>query len=571
MRFRLSYLWTVVWEGHALNWLWRSRLERRRLRGKAIVKAAEAYLDPYVRSEVPEEAVPHDEPRLIFSIWLQGEASAPGLVKACLESIRRNSRCEVVVLDKDSVFEWISLPERIVRLWRDGKLKPAHFVDICRIELLYQYGGVWMDATDYLPVTLPEWLWKEDFFVYDAGDTLKGSYAFIQNCFIRGAKGAYLLKVWREAVLSYWAAEESAVDYFVHQLLFGFSLKYNARAEALFEAMPHHRQDATHVLWHQCSGEPYTPDRFDSICSSALFQKTDYKSPDALNPKPGSIAEFILRLPVRRLFLFAFYDAQGIVGPSALYYLDVLRRLGDVRLCSDSPLSDEEKAKFSDLQWVFADNHGEYDFGSYKRAFEGAALEDYDYLYLVNDSVYGPICDLEPFLRRMEVGGNGAFGLAWHPSRKHGHLQSWFIGLGPEVFRSPWFRDFLLSVRPAGSKEEICTLYEIGLTNLLKEHSVSVSGLFRLEGKSIYNAPRRLFKMGFPFIKKASFTRHCGDMGAQLSLVMDGMAKDLREAIWKDFERLEGPGSMERLLSRNPFRMMTRYCRYLSRKFFGKR
>lgn len=568
MRFRLSYLWTVVWEGHILNWPWRNRLERRRERGKAIVKASERYLEPYVHTEVAENTLLRDEPRRVFSLWLQGEASAPGLVKSCLESIRRNSGCEVVVLDKDSVFEWISLPERIVRLWKDGKLKPAHFVDICRIELLYQHGGVWMDATDYLPAPLPEWLWKEDFFVYDAGDTLKGSYAFIQNCFIRGAKGAYLLKVWREAVLSYWAAEENAMDYFVHQLLFGFSLKYNARAEALFMAMPHFNQDATHVLWHKCSGETYTLERFESICSKALFQKTDYKSPDALNPKPGSIAEFILRRPVRRLFLFAFYDAQGIVGPSALYYLEALKKLGELRLCSDSPLDDKEKAKLSGLQWIFADNHGEYDFGSYKRAFEGAALEDYDYVYLVNDSVFGPISDLEPFLRRMEAGGNGAFGLAWHPSRRHGHLQSWFIGLSPEVFRSPWFRDFLHSVRPAGSKEEICELYEIGLTNLLKEHSVSISGLFRLEGKSIYNAPRRLFKLGFPFIKKATFIRHRGDMGRELAVVMDKMEPALKQAIAADIERLEGEGYLSWLLQRSRFKMARRYISYLKDKIF---
>ena len=563
---RLEYGFSVALNAHLFNPLWRSRLERRRFRGRAIRKSAGRYLSEYVKAQVPEDTPPHDEPRRVFSIWLQGESSAPGLVKSCLESIRRNAGCEVIVLDKDSIFDWISLPERIVNLWKDGRMKAAHFVDICRIELLYQYGGVWMDATDYLPAPLPEWLWKVDFFVYDAGDTLKGSYAFIQNCFIRGAKGAYLLKVWMEAVFSYWAAETSAVDYFVHQLLFGFALENNPRASELFAAMPHYSQVPTHVLWHECSGEPFTPERFESICSKAIFQKTDYKSPDALNPKPGSIAEHILKRHVRRLFLFAFYDAQGIVGETDLYYLNELKKLGDVSFAADTSLSECEKSKLDGIRLAFAAPHGEYDFGSYKRAFQGPELDDYDYVYLVNDSVVGPLYVLEPYLLRMEASGDEAFGLGWRPSRKHGHLQSWFIGLGPEVFRSHWFSAFLESVRPLGSKDEICTLYEIGLTKLLKEHGISFSGLFSLKGKSIYNAPLRLYRMGFPFIKKASFIRHQGDMGRELAMVMDHIEPALNQAVTSDFDRLEGEGYMKRLLSRSRITMARRYLLYLKDK-----
>ena len=151
-----------------------------------------------------------------------------------------------------------------------------------------------MDATDYLDAPLPDWLWEADFFVYQGGDALSGAYGGIQNCFIRAAKGAYLLKVWREAIRAYWAAEDSAVDYFVHQLLFGLSVEANPRAAALYAAMPSLVQDSTHRLWYDYADKPFDETLLHTVCTEALFQKTDFKSASAANPVPGSFADHIL-------------------------------------------------------------------------------------------------------------------------------------------------------------------------------------------------------------------------------------------------------------------------------------
>lgn len=293
---RFRYLFRVAVSGHLLNWPWRSRLERRRVRGRVIRRAALDYLRPYAAAvcDVPEDQPEYTEPRRIFTLWLQGEDQMPPVVRACLDSIRKQSRAELVVLDGQSVFDWITLPDRIVRLWRTGRMRAAHFTDICRVELLYRHGGVWMDATDYLDAPLPEWLWEADFFVYQGGDTLRGAYGGIQNCFIRGAKDAYLLKVWREIILSYWEEEDSPLDYFVHQLLFCAALDANPRASALYAQIPSMIQDPTHVLWYGYGGKPYDEALLHEICGKALFQKTNYKSASAKNPVPGSMIDHIL-------------------------------------------------------------------------------------------------------------------------------------------------------------------------------------------------------------------------------------------------------------------------------------
>ena len=329
-RGRFSTKACIVLRGHVLNWPWRSRLERRRARGAATRDAVCAYLDRYVSEFLgmpytpaadagqtapygsgqpvpdssgqtapgnPIQPVSGDSCKeRIFSIWLQGEQSAPDIVKACWRSIRANSSRELVVLDSGSLGDWIELPEHVTDKWRQGLIKPAHFTDICRVALLYRYGGYWMDATDFLPAELPEWIDDRDFFVYMSGERLRGWYAYIQNCFIRARRGNYLLALWLNAMLVYWSHEDSAIDYFVHQLLFRKAVGSDPRAAELFAAMPKIVQDPTHELWFGNASRPFDPELFRSLTAAAAFQKTEYRSSDAVSPRPGSFADAVMKM-----------------------------------------------------------------------------------------------------------------------------------------------------------------------------------------------------------------------------------------------------------------------------------
>ena len=329
-RGRFSTKAEIVLRGHILNWPWRSRLERRRARGAATRDAVCAYLDRYVSEflgmpytpaadagqtapygsgqpvpdisgqtapDNPMQPVPGDScEERIFSIWLQGEQSAPDIVKACWRSIRANSSRELVVLDSGSLGDWIDLPPHVTDKWKRGLIKPAHFTDICRVALLYRYGGYWMDATDFLPAGLPEWIDDRDFFVYMSGERLRGWYAYIQNCFIRARRGNYLLALWLNAMLVYWSHEDSAIDYFVHQLLFMKAVESDPRAAELFAAMPKIVQDPTHELWFGNASKPFDPELFRSLTAAAAFQKTEYRSSDAVSPRPGSFADAMMKM-----------------------------------------------------------------------------------------------------------------------------------------------------------------------------------------------------------------------------------------------------------------------------------
>ena len=284
--------------GHVLNPFWKTRIERRKIRtdltAKIVTKYFKRYL-PAVDSVKESTPIKDDKNDKIFTIWLQGEDNAPALVKACFRSVRRHCKQELVVLDEKTIFDYITLPKEIVKKYKDGKIGHAHFADICRVELLYQYGGYWLDSTAFVTAPIPKWIEDEDFFVYLTGNNynIGGSpYSFMQNCFIRARKGAFLLAAWRAMILDYWMHENHTFDYFMHQLLFRTLVMNDERAKKYFDKMPHRPQDPTHALWWAYQNRPFNQETFDQVTSGAFFQKTTYRGSE--NPVPGSFADVMI-------------------------------------------------------------------------------------------------------------------------------------------------------------------------------------------------------------------------------------------------------------------------------------
>lgn len=296
---KLSRQCRLILEGHLLNPFWHSKEERRKRRFRALEKTYMSYLKPFkdfteklVANEIPSDT----EPERVFSIWFQGEYNAPEIVKACFQSMRRNLRQELVVLDEHTIFDWITLPDHIINKWRRGLISRTHFSDICRVELLYQHGGIWLDSTCFVTGSVPDDILSTDFFVYMAGTKLQRKFTYIQNCFILSRKLNPLLGLWRAVIFEYWNKEDGVFDYYTHQLLFCFLISTNKQAHALFEKMPKIDQDPTHRLWYGGHKDStYTPTNFKEATADAFFQKTSYKDASAIQPKAGSISEYIIK------------------------------------------------------------------------------------------------------------------------------------------------------------------------------------------------------------------------------------------------------------------------------------
>jgi len=279
---------------------------------------------------------------------------------------------------------------------------------------------------------------------------------------------------------------------------------------------------------------------------------------------------------VRRLFLVAGYDAPGHVDASLVYYVRNLSKYGDVVVHMDNDCTDGSIDKLKPyVIHACAARHGEYDFGSYRRAYtyarDAGILSDYDFVYMANDSVYGPVCDLGAALHDMESKNWDAFGIVCNPNRDHPHIQSWFIGMRKTVFMTKWFDTFMMSITRQSSKGMITKLYEQGFTKLVTSHGGRVGCIYSIPNRGVYNRIKYLYRKKMPFIKKVAFPRHNGRLGRQLLYVLNRVPADARAAILENARRTYGAEYVDKTLTRNPFRIMARSMRYAINKIFAGR
>ncbi|WP_159449377.1 CDP-glycerol glycerophosphotransferase family protein [Demequina sp. NBRC 110051] len=207
--------------------------------------------------------------------------------------------------------------------------------------------------------------------------------------------------------------------------------------------------------------------------------------------------------PVRRVCLFAAYDADGVVDDYVIDYVRELSRFADVYYLADSDMPESELEKLADITVeAWADRHGEYDFGSYKRLAERVGwerLETYDEMLLVNDSCYllrpldevfsqmdSRACDWWGLQATKGIAANRAAAEALFRDpvpmdtvrdslvdqfeaepRYDFHVASYFLAYRNPVIRNPEFQKYLNAVSREGSKARVIRKYEFGLTRWL--------------------------------------------------------------------------------------------------------
>lgn len=275
----------------------------------------------------------------------------------------------------------------------------------------------------------------------------------------------------------------------------------------------------------------------------------------------------------KRLFLFAGYDKDGIIDDALVHYVSAVSKFGDIVLCMDSDTPDPELKKIQKY-CVHATGvrHGEYDFGSYKRAYiwstENLNLTDYDFIYMINDSVYGPLYDLTPYFKKLESSQSDAFGLVKNPHREHPHIQSWFIGLRPTAFTAKWFDTFMHGITKQKSKGLITREYEQGLTKLIMQHNLSWYCIYSARGRGVYNNIKKLYCAKMPFMKRVAFSRNHGALGRQILYVLQHIAPTTRDAIMSSAERIYGTKYVNWLLTANPLKIMVRQIHHAIYKLF---
>lgn len=235
-------------EPNEVYWSWVEKRSRRKSSDYKIYKMldksykkviySEDYLDRLRRFGIEKKPKKNLDGRIpVFTIWFQGIDTAPEIVRICIDSMYRHfddKRFNLIVLDDNSIWDYIDFPEFLKKKWDNfGK---AHQSDILRLILLYQYGGIWTDATFYFAKPMPDELLKLKLFAFRYGDKTKNNKCPINYIYCTPNDeiiGRTLL-----GLLSYCDRNRRFKFYLMFNYIFSFAYFANQRTIEEYESMP---------------------------------------------------------------------------------------------------------------------------------------------------------------------------------------------------------------------------------------------------------------------------------------------------------------------------------------------
>lgn len=188
---------------------------------------------------------------------------------------------------------------------------------------------------------------------------------------------------------------------------------------------------------------------------------------------------------MRSACVFAHFDPEDRLDDYVLYYVKSLLIIVDTLFfVSVSRLNENDINTLSALgaQVIQRKNIG-YDFFSYKKGIELLNLDDYDELFLCNDSVYGPFNNLSALGDKMRKRGADFWGVT-ESNECARHLQSYFLCFGKEVLQSRVFQSFWTELEALDDKSEIIQRFEVGLSQKLLKNGFRLDALVPVKQKS---------------------------------------------------------------------------------------
>lgn len=243
--------------------------------------------------DTPQSNVPT---RIIWLCWLQGLEQAPDIVQKCVASVKHHMPdYKVQILTSENIFDFVSLPEHIVRKYQKGTISFTHFSDILRTALLVQHGGIWLDATVLLTDSIPSQMTDAPLFFLQKSILSKMPH-FGSNWFLVSYKGNAVMKRMFDLLCAYWANENKVCDYFIYHLFLYLLLTRNEQGVAAQKEIQYIPNVDAHTLQFSLFDE-YDEHIWQQIISRSPIHKLTWKFKDtSLLKKQGTYYNHILHL-----------------------------------------------------------------------------------------------------------------------------------------------------------------------------------------------------------------------------------------------------------------------------------
>ena len=244
-----------------------------------------------------------------YPIWFlrwDGKDSMPPIVKACYESIIKNSNGhKVILLTKDNLNQYISLPDYIFKKIESGKLSITHLSDIIRLSLLYEHGGLWLDSTVFLSSPLPPlpeiskhlgfWTPKDNGEIitscFGASNWIIRDGMWLSFC-MYSSKNNILPLIVKTLYLEYVKRFNTFIDYFIIDYFLAITYDTIPLARILIDSVPINNPKV-HEFHHRLQPSfEFNEKLFNEICTNTFIHKLNWKEEYQTHTKNGKLTNY---------------------------------------------------------------------------------------------------------------------------------------------------------------------------------------------------------------------------------------------------------------------------------------
>lgn len=248
-----------------------------------------ALIKKYSHAVIDDKTCPRVKDYQIYFCWLQGEENLPPVIRCCYNSLKRNAgRYKIVFVDEKNFSRHVDIAPHILDKFRVGKISRTNFSDILRVNLLEQYGGLWLDATILVtdPLERHENFWQMNYFTqkYCHGkDNLSPYSQFISyGRWATGVQGTAILHnplfaFQKEFFSAYLRDFDEFIDYYL--IDFSINLAYDniPFVQREIDAVPINHTELIETEKHL--NEPYAAYPFDKISRNDFLHRLSWKIP----------------------------------------------------------------------------------------------------------------------------------------------------------------------------------------------------------------------------------------------------------------------------------------------------
>lgn len=228
----------------------------------------------------------------------------------------------------------------------------------------------------------------------------------------------------------------------------------------------------------------------------------------------------------KRLAIFAYYDEDGIIDDYIPYLLEQVGGFCEKQIIIvNGTLTKESESMIAPYaaQIIYRENRG-YDISGYRQALlsQKECLNDYDEILFYNQTIFGPVCSLQPMFSKMAQRNVDFWGLTRHKGAEHAawdenvaiqpHVQSFFFAVRSSLFLTPQFLEYWQQLPPIETYWDAVGKHEIVFTKHFNDLGFQWDVYVETADLEVYNdyplmgMPKQLLKeRGCPFFKRKNF------------------------------------------------------------------